>query len=560
MSDQTKIESARQFALWLAALFLVVVGAKLWVVQLYGSPLPLWDQWYEAEATFRPWVEGRLGWRDLFVPSNEHRIVFTRLLDLGIISLNGRWEPLLQMTVNVLIHATFVVTLAFALWEFLGRRSGWLICFLLAPFYALPYAAENTIWAINSQQYFMSLAALGTVLGLGFGQVGSWRWWLGVAAAVAGLGTMASGFLAALAVGGLIILRVITNRRLEKGSVLTFALCVVIAGAGLAMKVSMPDDLPLRAHTLREFLAALTRNLAWPFIEHPGLFCLAMLLPLVALLIFYARKYFPDTRAAEFLLTLGLWSALQAAAIAFGRANYGDGFPASRYMDVLNIFVIAGFFAGLLLLRQWAKGKAAQQLAPLAPLLLAGVLFYQLGFISQIVVDQLLIPSRLMNLVAEERVETFLTTGDEKELFEKPTVRPDPKVILGVLQNQKLKPIMPAACFAPAQQPAPGFLAAAAAVLLRQAPLILAAGLGLFLVLGGFGLARGALGFPRDNLSGVLALLVALTALGFVWSRSAITRKSVEFDLQTKLAAHFQAENNPVRAAIHERKAEALKR
>ena len=42
------VESFKRFAAWLAALFLVVLGAKLWVVQLYGSPLLWWDQWYEA--------------------------------------------------------------------------------------------------------------------------------------------------------------------------------------------------------------------------------------------------------------------------------------------------------------------------------------------------------------------------------------------------------------------------------------------------------------------------------------------------------------------------------
>jgi len=59
---------------------------------------------------------------------------FTHLLDMGVISLNGRWEPLLQMTVNAFIHAAFVCALAFCLWDFLGRKNGWLVCFLLAPF------------------------------------------------------------------------------------------------------------------------------------------------------------------------------------------------------------------------------------------------------------------------------------------------------------------------------------------------------------------------------------------------------------------------------------------
>ena len=83
-------DSFKHFIAWLVALFLVVVGAQLWVVQLYGSPLPMWDQWFEADLFFRPWVEGHLTWEHFVAPFNEHRILFTRLLDLGLIRLNGR--------------------------------------------------------------------------------------------------------------------------------------------------------------------------------------------------------------------------------------------------------------------------------------------------------------------------------------------------------------------------------------------------------------------------------------------------------------------------------------
>jgi len=554
-----KTGSLRHFAAWLAALFLVVLGAKLWVVQLFGSPLPLWDQWYEAGSFFAPWMEGHLAWKDFFAPDNEHRIFFTRLLDMTVISLNGRWEPLLQMTVNAFIHAAFVCALAFCLWDFLGRKNGWLVCFLLAPFYALPYAGENTIWAINSQQYFMSLCALATLAGLGFGKTGGARWWLGLAAAFAGLFTMASGFLASMAVAGLMILRSIKIRRVEKENLLTFILCLVIIALGASLNVTMPDDLPLRAHTPAEFISAFVRNLAWPFIENSGLMCLVMLLPLALLAVFYFRKNFPEPRAAEFLLGLGLWSALQSAAIAFGRANYGDGFPASRYMDVLNVFVIAGIFAVVLFAQSWTGGGISRPLAPLLPLVFAGVIFFSLGKISQIVVKQLLIPTRMMNLVAEERVETFMATGDQRELFEPPTVRPDPKLVLGILSNKKLQAIMPAACLPPADHPAKGRLAAAADWLLRISPAILICGLALFAGLCGLGLARKIPDLAGADLTGTLVLLAALTALGFVWSKSPIQRNTIERELHQKLAAYFTSVGNPVRAAIHEHKAEALK-
>src|SRR5208337_564107 len=119
---------------WLLALFLTALGAKLWVIQLYGSAVPYWDQWDEARLFFKPWLEGRLTWSAWFAAHNEHRILFTRLLDVLALWLNRQWDPLLQMVVNAFLHAGFACGLAYVLWIFLGRKHAGLICFLLMPF------------------------------------------------------------------------------------------------------------------------------------------------------------------------------------------------------------------------------------------------------------------------------------------------------------------------------------------------------------------------------------------------------------------------------------------
>src|SRR5215831_9792768 len=195
--------SSLRLAAWLFALFLVILGAKLWVIQLYGSPLPVWDQWSEADRFFRPWVEGRLTWHDWFAPHNEHRIVFTRLLDLSVIQLNGRWDTFLQMTINAAIHAGYACALTYCLWNFLGRKNIGLVCLLIVPFFTLPFAAENTVRGFDSQQYLVAIGSLATLLGLGFAPPGSRWWWLGLVTAILNLFTMTSGLLAPLAVAGL---------------------------------------------------------------------------------------------------------------------------------------------------------------------------------------------------------------------------------------------------------------------------------------------------------------------------------------------------------------------
>jgi hypothetical protein len=551
----TASDSFKIFATWLAALFLTALGAQLWIVWLYGSPLPLWDQWYEASDFFKPWLAGNLKWTDFFAAHNEHRIFATRLLDVSLIWLNGRWEPLLQMTVNAAIHAGFACGLAVCLWHFLGRKNGWLICVLLAPFYALPYAAENAIWGFNSQDYFVNIFALVALVGLGFGKPGSWSWWLGLAAAVLGLFNMASGLLAPLAVEGLLLMRWLKNRRLGKEELLSLIVCILVVILGLALSVTKEQDRAFQAHSFLEFTAALTRNLSWPFYNAPVMPALIGL-PLAFLAVFYLRPNFAQPRAAEFLLVLALWSALQSIAMAYGRANYGGPtFPVSRYTDWFNLFVIAALFAAVLLAQLWEQHQLRNSLLALVyiTIIVAGVCR-----MSQIVVIGYLNPTRMRTLVAEERVERFIANGSESDFLENPTVPPDPRLTLTVLRDPQLQTILPAIC-QPSDAARAGRFATLTQYLLQYSPALLAIGLGLFIGLCGYGLARGTMGFAVKSPVAYLVLLAGLAALGFVCSKHANCRLAVEYDLQRQVAAQFKAAGNLKRAAIHEQKVEELK-
>jgi hypothetical protein len=547
-------DSFKIFAAWLAALFLTALGAQLWIAWLYGSPLLMWDQWYEA-SFIKSWVTGQWTLAGFIAAHNEHRIFATRVLEISLISLNGRWEPMVEMTANAFLHAALACLLAFCLWHFLGRKNGWLICFFLLPFFILPYWGENAIWGINSLYYFLDIFAVATLAGLGFGKAGSWLWFGGCLATVLGLFTMASGLLAPMAVCGLIILRGLKDRRLEKGNLITLAVCVAVFVLGAMLNVTKEDHRAFQAHSFLEFTAALTRNLSWPFYHLPVIPCL-IVLPLALLLALYLRPDFQQPRAAEFLLALALWSALQSVAIAYGRANYGGDIPSSRYMDLFDIFVIASVFAAVLLAQLRERHQFRNGLFALV---YAGIIFYGLCNISQIVVNDLLAPTRLWNLVAEERAEHFLATGNEQDFLERPTVRPDPQLALTVLRDPQLQTILPACCLPPSPAPKPGRLDGLTQWLLSHSIAILCAGLILFVALCGYGLARGAVGLPAMHPAGILALLAGLAALGFVGSKHSLGRESVEYDLQRQAAANFKAAGNLKRAAIHEKKAEALK-
>jgi len=280
-------------------------------------------------------------------------------------------------------------------------------------------------------------------------------------------------------------------------------------------------------------------------------------LPLVLLLVLYLRPNFQMTRAAELILALALWSALQSAMIAYGRANYVPFVAGSRYMDVLNIFVVASLFAAVLLGQVWEREQIKQWDGLLLPLIFGGIIFFGLCRISLTIVDDVLVVTREWNLIAEERTETFLKTGDERELFKEPTVRPDPKVTLSVLRDPNLQSILPSVCLSATSPASAGRFAAASRWLLENSIAILACGLILFIGLCGYGLFRETMDLTFRNPAGLVALLIGLAALGFVWSRHALQRESVEHGLQQELSGYFKA-GDPARAAIHGRKAAEL--
>lgn len=549
-------DSSKCFAGWLLAFVLTVLGAHCWIVWLYGSELPFWDQWDEAISVFKPWLDGDLGWSSIVHPASDHRIIVTHFWDMCLISLNGRWEPLLQMAANAIFHTIYAGGLAFCLWHFGGRKRAWLVCGLLLPFFTLPFAGENAIWGLNSLWYFIYIFGLVAIVGLGFFNFGSWQWWIGVVAALLGLLTMATGPIPPMAVAGLLLLRAIKNRRLTAAALIPLGVCILIGVGGVVIGAHNGDN-PLKAHNFVEFENALIRHLDWPFFRLPLMACVIPL-PLVLLLIYYLRPNFQALREAEFLLTLALWSVLQSVMLAFGRANYGD-VPASRYTEVFALLLITSIFATILLCEEWQRNRLLNWNSLVLPLIFASVIFWGLNQMSGIVVDDLLVPTRTMNLIAEERMATFLATGNNKDLLEQPTIRPDPKTALAVLRDPKLQRILPLSCLPPASGAKESWLTPAALWLLRHSTAIMAAGLILFAGLCGFGLARGTMDLNIRKPEGIIALLTALAALGFVLSKQSLQRNSVECGMQQQLADYFKSTGNSGRAAFHAHKADELK-
>ena len=335
----------RSAVLWLTVLFLIVFSAKLFLIRNNPVTVPFWDQWdAEARKLFVPFSACDLSWTQMFSFHNEHRIFFTRLLALGLLTLNGVWDPRVEQVVNAAMHAYVGVLLATTLWLANARRRIDVIALVCAFTFAMPFAWENTLMGFQSAFYFLLLFSIPAIGLVGRYRPGSAPWYLGWACALSALVTSAGGVTAAVAIAGMVVLELAGDWRKWREALSNLMAAAVVTGLGLALaSPPLPGHEPLRAKTAGEFFGALWHNLAWPWTDTPR-FAAVMWLPVGVLLLAAAWRRGRTTELERLVVALGAWVAMNAAAIAYGRGA-GGGYPATRYMDFLSIGLVANALA-----------------------------------------------------------------------------------------------------------------------------------------------------------------------------------------------------------------------
>jgi hypothetical protein len=263
--------AVRRDWLWLAALFVAAVWAKLLLLQHYPVPVPIWDQWDgEALTLYIPWASDGVTWRQMFTFHNEHRIFFSRVLALGLMIANGQWDPHLQISVNTMIHGIAAVVLAAALWMAMDRRHLPGIALAISLVCAPPFALENSLAGFQSAFYFLLLFSVLALWLMGAHRPGSAPWFLGIFCALCCLFTVAGGVLIVAGIGCVAVLRALADRSGFRPLLLDLAALAVIAAVGYA---ALPPPIPyheaLKAGTVRDFSIALARNFAFPWINYP---------------------------------------------------------------------------------------------------------------------------------------------------------------------------------------------------------------------------------------------------------------------------------------------------
>jgi hypothetical protein len=328
--------------LWAVGAAALVFCARLREIHQYTGDVALNDQWkIEAADILSPWINGTLGPWAFFAPHFEHVPMWSRLLSWLEVMVSGRWDPFLQTTVNAALYAGFVLLLVD--WVIRHLRTAEAIGFtlLLVLGSSLPHAWENITWGFQSQFPFALIFLFLHVRGSFAHDCGSHNWWWAQAAGLAGLFTLASLWIAPLA----IVLTWLWTR--ARGPRRQLVVPAGIAATGLAIilvirATATPQGaFAQTAGSPLHFLNAFLDFLGWPA-GWPGAFAV-LNLPLLVFAL-QLRGRVPASAFDRTVLALGLWGAGQAAALAYARSADYSGYV-SRYGELLNLLVLANALA-----------------------------------------------------------------------------------------------------------------------------------------------------------------------------------------------------------------------
>lgn len=465
---------SRTAVLLSASVFFGVFGALLITIRQFSTPIPFWDEWAAIGLkTYKPWLEGNFTLAALFSPHNEHRMILPKIVSIILLELNGTWDTILQSMVNAL----FIAVLASALWAafFRQRDTGTAArgAFFMILVFSLPYAWENTIYAMGTVVCLLILLSVAALWLIAVHRPLSPPWLGGLLLGFLSIFAQSSGVFFAGSALAVLILSIYSGRKFTGRDASAALLLLLVIAAGFFLRVDVPWHSDLKVSSFPQMLDALARNLAWPVRRGEKFFALVMYLPVTVLFLAIVFRKQPLTPLVAFVVALASWTFLQSAAMAYMRgAGYGLQIE-SRYTATFVLGCISNAAASCMISEN-GLFKFPRIFAPvwcalfIAALINCGfyALFHQLPERKHAGEQQI------------ANVRAFMETGDIEHLKNKPFLQvpfPEPEVLAGLLKDPVLRTILP---------PAPGRLASAVQKALSSAEWIFLAGLlvPLFLV------------------------------------------------------------------------------
>ncbi|MCC6932844.1 MAG: hypothetical protein IT292_06290 [Deltaproteobacteria bacterium] len=151
---------------WLLSCFCLILASRLVFIRYFTVPISVSDQWAaEAATLFTPWLHDSLTVSDLFITRNQHPVIYTKLISLLLLILNGyRWDTILEMIFNAVLAAGGTTLLLYLLYSLIGFH----LPVLLVTFFmcVLPISWNNTLSGFHSCWQLLMIFSLVAFWGL----------------------------------------------------------------------------------------------------------------------------------------------------------------------------------------------------------------------------------------------------------------------------------------------------------------------------------------------------------------------------------------------------------
>lgn len=410
-----------------------VFGSRLIVIFAFGSPVPVLDQWdAEGTAVYSRYLKGTLSLADLIASHNGHRIFVSRLLALGHLELAGEWNTRLEMILGAAVLTLLITWLVALLMPLVAPQRRLLLACFIALIFAFPIDFENTLWGFQSQVYLSLLLGLAALVAFAAAPAFSLRWFGGLAAAVLGYFTFATG-LAILPAAGLVVsLQLAVNTR--KRSAREVAAVGVLAAVTVGMAL-------WGAHSTK------TMSTLGTFVQGLGIFAVltaAGAIPIVGYWRLILAKRPEVSDRAWVVLGVSGWVAIQLVLFAYGRGAV----VAPRYLDVVLLVYPVAFVAVFALRDRTGRVSGDQRTGrgPVLWVVAVAAAFTVAGSVSVVAC------SYWRNAADQEvaDVRAYLATGDINRLKERgrpnhgvTLKHPYPERQAAVLDDPQVRAILP---------------------------------------------------------------------------------------------------------------------
>ena len=354
---------------------LAIILLRLWLLARYSSSVPSWDPWgAEGKLIYGDWLDGAFDWRRLFDWHNEHRIFFTRVLDLILFVANEmQWDVRVQTLASSLLYAIIAgISIRWILRNVeaplsIGLTGVVLLCVLS------PNGWANAYQGFQSCFYFVLLFALLSIRNAAQTAVSLQGGIVTAVLALAAVFSLAAGVFVAIVCAVIVLVRVWLEHCHWRR-----AINFVAAPLGVAIWALFDAKKgELHTATVGDFLHSLAIMMSWPY---SSFYAVLFWVPGIVFALYVLRT---RTATAADLAFGGfaLWALLLDIAAAWVRAyNFVD--VQSRYTDLLVPSLIAQIYFSFRIV-DLALGRRRTALLPkLAGACVGGLLCFGVALAS----------------------------------------------------------------------------------------------------------------------------------------------------------------------------------